>query len=739
MSSRHQLKIMCSILLAIVVIFTPQRAEALVDIVNPIPNDVNFTYGLKGTEADSIIRRAVALMNRFKLNGVVAVTDREGHILGVYRNSPTSGANANIFQCVEQATAKARTASFFESDSNAFSTITAFFIVQAHFPPGVRNFGGGPLYGVPFSNFPTQYSTPPTIPTAVVATGGTLYAADGASAVQLQVPPFIVFIPGVNCAGAPVDPGTAVDPTGAGNTRPNNATFSQPLVITPLTDDLGGLPLYKWDPAQQRLRSVGGVGVEIDAFGILHDGFADRGSWRLPTPTVSLAWFEEACAVAAQSGFFPPNSITASTIFINGFRLPYYSASAGYGNSLKAAEVAAVTLGTNGAFEPYPDTDESERNGNGGAPIGGPYPAATPIIMLAPGTRDTPRQEIPRQGFVPRFPPRDTPIGDGSITAGDVRRIVQQGADTAFIVRGAIRNPIGLPAAVWITVVDVNGNICGLFRTFDATYFSFDVAAQKGRTAAFFSDNTVGFTSRAIGFMAQPFYPPGIDSPLGGPLTGRQNAGNVYAGNLVPVLASANPNAFGCGTLTQISQLLLDDNQNVTSFIGVPDAVQKLARRLPHIYDGRISPLQAAVTVDLSLGQPGETAPPRDPIKGFTAPYLPNGFTIFPGGVPIYKNGVLVGAVGVSGDGVDQDDIIAYGAAQGYLPPAGVQCDAAPAINVANTLHNDITKLKAIFTNLTSAQGDAVLDVADFRTKQGAGMLRGLRLPFVKFPRNPYR
>ena len=28
--------------------------------------------------------------------------------------------------------------------------------------------------------------------------------------------------------------------------------------------------------------------------------------------------------------------------------------------------------------------------------------------------------------------------------------------------------------------------------------------------------------------------------------------------------------------------------------------------------------------------------------------------------MPIYRNGVLVGAVGVSGDGVDQDDMIAF-------------------------------------------------------------------------------
>ena len=31
-----------------------------------------------------------------------------------------------------------------------------------------------------------------------------------------------------------------------------------------------------------------------------------------------------------------------------------------------------------------------------------------------------------------------------------------------------------------------------------------------------------------------------------------------------------------------------------------------------------------------------------------------------PGGVPIYRGGTLVGAVGVSGDGIDQDDMISF-------------------------------------------------------------------------------
>jgi hypothetical protein len=49
---------------------------------------------------------------------------------------------------------------------------------------------------------------------------------------------------------------------------------------------------------------------------------------------------------------------------------------------------------------------------------------------------------------------------------------------------------------------------------------------------------------------------------------------------------------------------------------------------------------------------------------GFAAagaiPQLANGTQIFPGSVPIYRGAQLVGGIGVSGDGVDQDDMIAF-------------------------------------------------------------------------------
>ena len=70
-----------------------------------------------------------------------------------------------------------------------------------------------------------------------------------------------------------------------------------------------------------------------------------------------------------------------------------------------------------------------------------------------------------------------------------------------------------------------------------------------------------------------------------------------------------------------------------------------------------------------------------------------SGIVFFPGSVGLYRNGVLVGGLGVSGDGVDQDDYVTAGGAAGF--------DAPDAI-----------------------RADQVID-------------NGVRLPYLKFPRNP--
>ena len=62
-----------------------------------------------------------------------------------------------------------------------------------------------------------------------------------------------------------------------------------------------------------------------------------------------------------------------------------------------------------------------------------------------------------------------------------------------------------------------------------------------------------------------------------------------------------------------------------------------------------------------------------------------NGIVFFPGSTPLYKNGVIVGGFGVSGDGVDQDDFDTFSASRVFLPtgPRADQIDLpAPGGNV---------------------------------------------------------
>jgi hypothetical protein len=69
---------------------------------------------------------------------------------------------------------------------------------------------------------------------------------------------------------------------------------------------------------------------------------------------------------------------------------------------------------------------------------------------------------------------------------------------------------------------------------------------------------------------------------------------------------------------------------------------------------------------------------------------------IFPGSVPIYRGSVLVGAVGVSGDGVDQDDMVAFlGLQRASVALAGTLQQAPLSIR-ADTLSPQGTRLRYV-------------------------------------------
>ena len=102
----------------------------------------------------------------------VAVSDRVGNVLAVYRTGTANGGDGATVTITsgrgvtgglegisaplsaQAAIAKAVTGAYLSSSGNAFSTRTAGFIVQEHFAPRIGNTPGGPLFGVQFSQLP---------------------------------------------------------------------------------------------------------------------------------------------------------------------------------------------------------------------------------------------------------------------------------------------------------------------------------------------------------------------------------------------------------------------------------------------------------------------------------------------------------------------------------------------------------------------------------------------------------
>lgn len=111
---------------------------------------------------------------------------------------------------------------------------------------------------------------------------------------------------------------------------------------------------------------------------------------------------------------------------------------------------------------------------------------------------------------------------------------------------------------------------------------------------------------------------------------------------------------------------------------------------------------------------------------------LPDGITDFPGGDPLYNSsGQLIGAVGVSGDGVTQDDLMCFAGTAGFHPPDGIRSDHLSPSDAANFLIgkvNEIANFPGVsLGNFNIAKADHLL-VND---------LTKTRIPYVKFPRNP--
>jgi len=83
--------------------------------------------------------------------------------------------------------------------------------------------------------------------------------------------------------------------------------------------------------------------------------------------------------------------------------------------------------------------------------------------------------------------------------------------------------------------------------------------------------------------------------------------------------------------------------------------------------------------------------------------------------VPIYRNGVLVGGIGVSGDGIEQDDMISFlGTNRASLALGGDGIGDAGDMNIGNA---------------------AIANRAD---QIATGQLAANRLRYIQCPQNPF-
>ncbi|MGA1370024.1 MAG: heme-binding protein [Pseudomonadales bacterium] len=592
-------------------------------------------------EVERVLAQGVAEAKARDVRATLAVVDRVGNVLGVYRmgadplpvliatatddegRATVSGGLEGIalpqpglpFALDHQAAiAKAVTGAYLSSEGNAFTTRTAGQIVQEHFNPGERDQAGGPLFGVQFSQ---------------LACSDFMQRADG--------------------LGVTVGPQRS--PLG-------------------LSADPGGMPLYKNGTV------VGGVGAIADGRYSLDKFIAD-----------SDRDVDELIATAATFGFAAPPDRRADRITVDGktFRFSDVEFSNLARDPASAPGFSTLTA-ADGGLVPVPGyTDGNLRQG---------VSFGDPASGIRPDTVDFPGQDA----FIfvdasdqPRFPPRAGT--DGGLSENEVRVLLREALAVANRARAQIRRPLGSQARVTISVVDTRGEILGMVRTRDAPVFGADVSLQKARSATLFSaptaaefltglpaaqylttasdavsftpspigtyitdlraftgmptllgDGAIAFAERSIANLSRPFYPDGLQSEPHGPLS----------------KPFAEWSAFSTGLQLDLAHNAILQHVLFVAGVGTPDVGTNCA----------------GIELAASLVATQTT----------NSRQLANGLQIFPGGVPLYRGTTLVGGIGVSGDGVDQDDMIAFlGAHNGGIALNG-SVGNAPRAQRADTL-----------------------------------------------------
>jgi uncharacterized protein GlcG (DUF336 family) len=225
---------------------------------------VAIVQALEVPDVQKIVQAAV---NSANVDMVVAVVDRAGFVLGVFRtqNAPTTapGNFGRSLDANDVAVALARTGAFFSNDQAPLSSRTVRFISGIHFPPGVANQPPADLYGIENTN-----------------RGCTLVSS---AALQNQIPPSLAL-------GGGFGPGVL--------TGKADAMDSDPLAVNP-----GGVPLFYQDVV------VGGIGVVTSSSN--------------PNVAEYAAFVGSTTQRSGPSDSFGPTPAAPGVVFIGGIALPF--------------------------------------------------------------------------------------------------------------------------------------------------------------------------------------------------------------------------------------------------------------------------------------------------------------------------------------------------------------------------------------------------------------------------------
>jgi uncharacterized protein GlcG (DUF336 family) len=373
-----------------------------------------------------------------------------------------------------------------------------------------------------------------------------------------------------------------------------------------LSADPGGFPLYKNGDV------VGGIGVEFDGIYTLDRSIRDKDD--LP---------EERVALAATVGFEAPSNRVADEIFAGG-------------RSLRYTDLSYEDLGPQPEIFVELDNERfvSVSNfTNGGVKAGVVFGSA------ASGIANSVRAGVASAVLVNaaggnRVPTRaGNSLAGAGLTAAEVDALLDSALFTASRARAAIRRPLDTAARVSIWVVDNLGTPLGFVRSQDAPVFGIDVALQKARTAAFFSSTDAASALTSAGLGGYVAAVQGVVGP--GALSSGSAITNRAVGNLARPFFADGIDGNGPGPFS------------------LP---------FPGLGAGNTwSPFNTGLQLDLVVGRLAQALTSSIPSScSALGSRLGNGIQIFPGSVPLYRGTTLIGALGVSGDGIDQDDMVAF-------------------------------------------------------------------------------